>query len=73
MGGGEHGARHASLKDADKYCKVILGRLSRGHGCTVSKVFASAALALGAAAGFALLSPNLQSYDWKRLPEVFKF
>ncbi|WKA03550.1 hypothetical protein VitviT2T_021652 [Vitis vinifera] len=73
LGGGEHGARHASLKDADKYCKVILGRLSRGHGCTVSKVFASAALALGAAAGFALLSPNLQSYDWKRLPELFKF
>ncbi|RVW66906.1 hypothetical protein CK203_064091 [Vitis vinifera] len=30
LGGGEHGARHASLKDADKYCKVILGRLSRG-------------------------------------------
>ncbi|KAL9392045.1 hypothetical protein Peur_015965 [Populus x canadensis] len=38
----------ASLKEADKYCKAILGRLSRGHGCIRSLFIVSAALAAGA-------------------------
>ncbi|KAB5560926.1 hypothetical protein DKX38_005883 [Salix brachista] len=39
---------YASLKEADKYCKAILGRLSRGHGCIRSLFIVAAALAVGA-------------------------
>ncbi|KAF9683911.1 hypothetical protein SADUNF_Sadunf04G0063200 [Salix dunnii] len=40
---------YASLKEADKYCKAILGRLSRGHGCIRSLFIVTAVLAVGAA------------------------
>ncbi|KAJ6738573.1 TRANSMEMBRANE PROTEIN 214 [Salix koriyanagi] len=39
---------YASLKEADKYCKAILGRLSQGHGCIRSLFIVAAALAVGA-------------------------
>ncbi|KAF9664039.1 hypothetical protein SADUNF_Sadunf17G0114600 [Salix dunnii] len=39
---------HASLKEADKHCKAILGQFSRGHGCVRSLFIVSAALAVGA-------------------------
>ena len=63
------GARHALLKDADKYSKAILGRLSRGHGCMKGIVFVSVALTAGAA----IMSQNIQSWDVKKLSEVFGF
>jgi hypothetical protein len=44
----ENAGDYASLKEADKYCKAILGRLSRGHGCIRSLFIVSAALAAGA-------------------------
>ncbi|XP_037495122.1 uncharacterized protein LOC105634085 [Jatropha curcas] len=56
-------AYHALFKDADKYCKLILGKLSRGHRCTKGIAFAVIALAVGAA----FFSPNLESLDLKKL------
>ena len=44
----ENAGDYASLKEADKYCKAILGRLSRGHGYIRSLFIVSAALAAGA-------------------------
>lgn len=61
-------ARHAHFKDADKYCKIILGRVSRSHGCTTCLTFTVLALAVGAAVS---LSPNLESLDFKKLSELF--
>ncbi|KAG5040801.1 hypothetical protein AAZX31_05G129200 [Glycine max] len=61
-------ARHAHFKDADKYCKIILGRVSRSHGCMTCLTFTVLALAVGAAVS---LSPNLESLDFKKLSELF--
>ncbi|CAK7344077.1 unnamed protein product [Dovyalis caffra] len=44
----ENAGDHASLKEADKCCKAILRRFSRGHGCIRSLFIVSAALAAGA-------------------------
>ncbi|CAM0879126.1 unnamed protein product [Alopecurus aequalis] len=51
----EDSGKKASIKEADKYCKVIIGRLSRGATCLKGSLLV---IALAAAAGFAL-SPNL--------------
>ncbi|KAL6295222.1 hypothetical protein ACE6H2_003364 [Prunus campanulata] len=48
------------IKDADKYCKTLLGKSSRGSGCKKSVAFAVVALAVGAA----VMSPNMESWDW---------
>ncbi|KAI8030957.1 Transmembrane protein 214-A [Camellia lanceoleosa] len=61
--------REASLKDADKHCKVLMGRLSRTHGCMKIVVFVSVALAVGAA----YMSQNMQSWDLKELLVDFNF
>lgn len=58
---GESSGQAALLKDANKYCKVILGRLSRGHGCVKALVFVAVAMAVGAA----VMSSNVESFDWK--------
>ena len=58
---------HASLKEADKYCKLILGRLSKGHGCLKGVFFASVALVAGAA----IMSQNVQSLDLDKLSSMF--
>lgn len=52
-------SHHALLKDADKYCKSLLGQLSKGPGCLKILMFL-AILAIFAAVMF----PNLQSWDW---------
>ncbi|XP_022771920.1 uncharacterized protein LOC111314634 [Durio zibethinus] len=57
----------ASLKEADKYCKLILGRLSKGHGCLKGVLFASIALVAGAA----VMSRNVQSLDLGKLSAMF--
>ncbi|KAI4299589.1 hypothetical protein L6164_033034 [Bauhinia variegata] len=62
----DEGADHALLKDADKYCKVILARVSQGHGCMKSMAFVSVALAVGAV----ILSQNMDTLDYKKLSEV---
>ncbi|KAK7319143.1 hypothetical protein RJT34_03861 [Clitoria ternatea] len=60
-------ARHALSKDADKYCKIISGRVSRRHGCMTCLTFTVLAVAVGAV----LLSPNMESLDFKKLSVVF--
>lgn len=59
---GEDVGHHALLKEADKYCKAILARLSKGHGCMRSMLIVSAALAVGAA----IMSQN-ESWDLGKL------
>lgn len=48
----EYTSRHALLKDADKYCKTLVGQTSRSHGWVRSMLIVSAALAVGAAVVF---------------------
>ncbi|KAL7000930.1 hypothetical protein U1Q18_002082 [Sarracenia purpurea var. burkii] len=67
LAGEEETSRQLLFKDADKYCKLILGRLSRGHGCMKSVTFAIIALAVGAA----VMSPTLESWDWNKLSVLF--
>lgn len=67
MASGADTAHLAHLKDADKYCKAILGKVSRGYGCVKSVAFVVIALAVGAAC----MSPNMESLDWKKLSVVF--
>ncbi|KAK4797639.1 hypothetical protein SAY86_029965 [Trapa natans] len=62
----DHSERRALLNDADKYCKALLRRDSRGHGCIKFVVFVSV-LAAGAAA---IASQNLQDWDPKKLSEL---
>ncbi|MCI30655.1 transmembrane protein 214-A, partial [Trifolium medium] len=56
-------AHHAHFKDADKYCKIISGRVSQGHGCKACLTFTVLAVAVGAV----VLYPNLESLDFKNL------
>ncbi|XP_058184337.1 uncharacterized protein LOC131301869 [Rhododendron vialii] len=67
LAGGEDSARQSLFKDAEKYCKWILGRLSRGHGCFKSMTFAVIAIAIGAA----VMSPKMESLDWNKLSVLF--
>ncbi|KAF5948684.1 hypothetical protein HYC85_014641 [Camellia sinensis] len=67
LAGGEDTARQSLFKDADKYCKLILGRLSRGHGCLKSMVFVIIAFGVGAA----VMSPSMESWDWNKLSVLF--
>lgn len=67
MASGADAAHLARFKDADKYCKAILGKASRGYGCVKSVAFVVIALAVGAA----YMSPNMESLDWKKLSLVF--
>ncbi|KAM1132718.1 hypothetical protein ACFX19_047780 [Malus domestica] len=67
LAAGDDVARHSLLKDADKYCKQILGRLSQGHGCMKSMVLVSVALAVGAA----VMSQNIQPGDIKKFVAMF--
>ncbi|KAL6286803.1 hypothetical protein ACE6H2_011193 [Prunus campanulata] len=69
LAAGDDFAHHSLLKDADKYCKLILGRLSQGHGCMKSMVLVSVALAVGAA----IMSQNIQPEDLKKLAAMFNF
>lgn len=67
----EEASRRASLKDADKYCKMILGQSSRGNGCMKSIMFLSVAMAIGA--GIMSQQDHLQSLDLKKLSVLFNF
>lgn len=57
-------ARQALFRDADKYSKALSGKLSHGHGCLKGMAVAIVALAAGAA----VMSSNMESWDWKELP-----
>ncbi|XP_010274735.1 PREDICTED: transmembrane protein 214 [Nelumbo nucifera] len=67
LASGGDASDEALIKDADKYCKVILGRISRGHGCMKSVFVACIAVAVGAL----IMSPNMEPWDWKKLSVIF--
>lgn len=56
-------AREKLYKNADKYCKSLLGKVSRGHGCLKSVAIIVVALGVGAA----VMNPDIQSFDWNSL------
>lgn len=60
---GTDATQGALFKDADKYCKIVIGRVSRSHGRVTCLTFTAVVLVLGAAA----LSPNMGSWDLKKL------
>ncbi|KAF5208096.1 transmembrane protein (Protein of unknown function DUF2359, transmembrane) [Thalictrum thalictroides] len=64
---GEDAGNQATLWAADKYCKVILGRLSRGHGCMKSVLLGVVAVAVGAF----VMSPNMEFWDLNKLSVLF--
>ncbi|OIW00746.1 hypothetical protein TanjilG_09715 [Lupinus angustifolius] len=65
---GTDSSHQALFKEADKYSKLILGRVSRGHGCLTCLTFT----VLGAAVGAVALSPNVVEYlDFKKLSVAF--
>lgn len=66
-GEAESAEQERLIKDADKYCKTLLGKLSRGSGCKKSVAFVVLALAVGAA----VVSPNVESWDWNKLTVFF--
>lgn len=65
---GDDATHHKSLKEADKYCKVILRQL-QGQGCMKSMAVVFIILAVVAA----IMSQNMQSWDYKRLSEMLNF
>ncbi|GAB4828651.1 hypothetical protein Ancab_018316 [Ancistrocladus abbreviatus] len=65
----EYGDHHSSFKEADRHCKAILKRLSRGNGCLKSSMVVSVIIGVGAV----LLSQNMQLLDLKELLEKYKF
>ncbi|KAL9389650.1 hypothetical protein Peur_018255 [Populus x canadensis] len=56
--------RQALFREADKHCKTLSRKLSHGHGCLKGMAVAVIALAAGAA----IMSSNMESWDWKELP-----
>ncbi|XP_057777421.1 uncharacterized protein LOC130995930 [Salvia miltiorrhiza] len=60
---GVDASRQALFKDADKYCKTVLGRLSSGHGCVKAMFLTLVVVAVGAAVVF----PKLDEWDWNKL------
>ncbi|KAK9118052.1 hypothetical protein Scep_016145 [Stephania cephalantha] len=61
------GGNQASIRDADKLCRVILGKSSRGNMCMKSMVFAIVAAGVGAF----VMSSNMDSWDLKKLSLMF--
>ncbi|KAF8780021.1 hypothetical protein HU200_001985 [Digitaria exilis] len=56
--------KQASIKEADKHCKAILGKLTRGATCLKSSLVV---IALAVAAGF-VLSPDMDlPAEWEKL------
>ncbi|GLT97923.1 hypothetical protein SLE2022_154650 [Rubroshorea leprosula] len=67
MAGGADAAKEALFRNADKYCKVILGRLSHRHGCVKFVAIVAVAVAVGAA----VMSPSIEGWDWNKLTLAF--
>ncbi|KAJ3694429.1 hypothetical protein LUZ60_009909 [Juncus effusus] len=65
-------AKQGLLKEADKLCKGILGKVKKGHGCLKGSLVIF--LAASVAAGFVMTNPdfNLEEYlDLKKLQTMF--
>ncbi|XP_028775520.1 transmembrane protein 214 isoform X2 [Neltuma alba] len=63
LSSGTDAAQLALIEDADKCSKIILGRVSRSHGCMTCLTFTAVALALGAVA----FSPSMGTWDLRKL------
>ncbi|KAI4388918.1 hypothetical protein MLD38_001206 [Melastoma candidum] len=61
-------SRHSLLKESNKYCKVILGRVSGGNGCI--KFLAVISLLVLIAA---ILSQNIEYLDSEKLSAILNF
>lgn len=68
LAGGADSNSQAYFKDADKYCEVILGRLTRRVSCMRSGVIV---LTLAIATGAIFFSPSMDSWNWKNLHVMF--
>ncbi|TYI88549.1 hypothetical protein E1A91_D04G218200v1 [Gossypium mustelinum] len=66
MSNGADAVRQSLFQEADKYCKHISGKLSRGHGCLKALAFLVVAFAVGAA----VVTPNIDPSDWSKLSEA---
>lgn len=66
MGDESDAATQALFQDADKYCKHIAGRLSRGPGCLKALAFFVVTFGVGAA----VVAPNMDDWDWNKLHVV---
>ncbi|KAK9115250.1 hypothetical protein Syun_022047 [Stephania yunnanensis] len=65
----ENADRQSSIRAADKYCKLLLGRLSHSNICMKSMVFAVVAAAVGAY----VMYPNMELLEWKKISAVLNF
>ncbi|WOL01187.1 hypothetical protein Cni_G09901 [Canna indica] len=52
----------APIKDADKYCKAVLGKLTHTHGCLKGSAF-MLVLAFGV---YVAVSPSSELFDWEK-------
>uniref|UniRef100_A0A7N0TCX5 Transmembrane protein n=1 Tax=Kalanchoe fedtschenkoi TaxID=63787 RepID=A0A7N0TCX5_KALFE len=68
LGNEEDASRVAIFKDSDKYCTILLRRVSNSRGCM--KGLGIVLMILGLA--IILAPPNIESWDWKKLPESVK-
>lgn len=67
IGGTVDAACQSLFRSADKYCKIVSGKLSSGHGCLKSVALAVIVIAVGAA----FMSPNMESLDWEKISVFF--
>ncbi|MCL7032529.1 hypothetical protein MKW94_012556 [Papaver nudicaule] len=65
---GEKSSQHASIREANKYCKVLIGRTSRSHGCLKGMAFV---LVAAAAVGAFAMSPDMESWDLEKIKVMF--
>ncbi|XP_051145092.1 uncharacterized protein LOC127261012 [Andrographis paniculata] len=62
-----HNSQHSLFKEADNYCKAMLGRLSSSHGWLKATVLSAVVFAVTAA----VLSPNIGTFDWDKFNHLF--
>lgn len=67
LSGTEDASKQGPIKEADKYCKLILGRLKSGFSCVKGSLIV---LVVAAVVSFAM-SPTIESLDWGKLHTVF--
>ncbi|GER48776.1 hypothetical protein STAS_25964 [Striga asiatica] len=66
LSGGSDVSLQDYFRNADKYCKTLLGKLSSGLGCFKMVAYTVVILAVGAAA----VSPSLDALNWDNLSDL---
>lgn len=64
--GGVAASRGSCYREADKYCKALLGKVSNGHSCMKTLTLTIVVVAVGAV----VISPSLNAWDWNKLPLI---